>query len=237
MHKAVMEPFDQNSSSASVGDEPLDGGHVLPPWRVEGAAAELRVVLERVSRRPVTWGELVEGMGDRAELLVIILFNLPFVIGLALPGMSVPLGFLIALTGLNLSLGRRLWLPVRVLRARVSPRTAGRALRGAERCLRWFEKFLRARWFGVVGGHRRRWVHGLPLAVLGLFLALPLPVPFTNFIPAVGVLLLALGLLERDGRTLVLGHLAFWVNVGVFGSIGWGLISSAGWVEGMVRGG
>ena len=54
-------------------------------------------------------------------------------------------------------------------------------------------------------------------------LLLPLPVPFSNVIPAWGVMLIAGGLLERDGAFIIAGYgaslltVAFFVAIGVFG--------------------
>jgi hypothetical protein len=38
-------------------------------------------------------------------------------------------------------------------------------------------------------------------------LALPLPIPLVNLIPAVALILLAVGLLQRDGLAVLLGHI------------------------------
>jgi len=47
---------------------------------------------------------------------------------------------------------------------------------------------------------------------------LPLPVPFSNSIPAYAVVLLALGMMENDGLCVLLGHLtaiATWAFIGL----------------------
>jgi hypothetical protein len=47
---------------------------------------------------------------------------------------------------------------------------------------------------------------------------LPLPVPFSNSIPAWAVVLLAIGMMEKDGLCVLLGHLTVlttWVFIGV----------------------
>jgi hypothetical protein len=59
---------------------------------------------------------------------------------------------------------------------------------------------------------------GLGVALAGLGLMLPLPIPFSNALPAWAVVLLALGLMERDGLFLLLGHLtvlAGWLFIGL----------------------
>jgi hypothetical protein len=47
---------------------------------------------------------------------------------------------------------------------------------------------------------------GISLACAGLLLFLPIPLPLSNFVPAVAILLLASGLAEKDGLLLLAGH-------------------------------
>jgi hypothetical protein len=59
---------------------------------------------------------------------------------------------------------------------------------------------------------------GLGIVIAGLGLMLPLPIPFSNSIPALAVVLLAVGMLEKDGLCVLLGHLtavASWVFIGL----------------------
>ena len=47
---------------------------------------------------------------------------------------------------------------------------------------------------------------GLGLVVLGVGLALPLPIPGSNLVFIIPVLMYAIGLLERDGLMMLVGH-------------------------------
>jgi hypothetical protein len=46
-------------------------------------------------------------------------------------------------------------------------------------------------------------------------------IPFSNTIPALGIALLALGMVERDGVVVVLGHLASLAGAAYVGAILW----------------
>jgi len=64
---------------------------------------------------------------------------------------------------------------------------------------------------------------GLGIASGGLLLLLPLPIPFTNMIPAWAVVLLAAGMMQRDGLLVLLGHcmtLASWAFIGLCWMLG-----------------
>jgi hypothetical protein len=59
---------------------------------------------------------------------------------------------------------------------------------------------------------------GVGIITAGLALMLPLPIPFSNNIPAWAVVLLAIGMMEKDGLCVLLGHLtaiAAWLFIGL----------------------
>ena len=59
-------------------------------------------------------------------------------------------------------------------------------------------------------------VHGLMIFILGLFLALPLPVPLSNITAAWSILLISLGILEDDGLIVGIGYLAALSTAAIF---------------------
>jgi hypothetical protein len=59
---------------------------------------------------------------------------------------------------------------------------------------------------------------GLGIVIASLGLMLPLPIPFSNSIPAWAVVFLAIGMMENDGLCVLLGHLtaiATWAFIGL----------------------
>jgi hypothetical protein len=61
-------------------------------------------------------------------------------------------------------------------------------------------------------------VSAVMVVILGFLLALPLP-PGTNFPPAISIILLSIGSLERDAVFVGAGIVAFGVNVLFFSEI------------------
>ena len=49
-------------------------------------------------------------------------------------------------------------------------------------------------------------INGLVIFFCGFVLSLPLPIPFTNTIPAIAILLLSMGMMEEDGLFILLGY-------------------------------
>lgn len=116
------------------------------------------------------------------------------------------------------------WLPERllerplteehleVLRRRIVPR------------LFWVEKFVRPRYWPLARG-RDELLIGLICIVLAV--ALILPVPFGNWLPAFSITLLALALLQRDGILLLVGLIVAAISLTIFVTAALGALTLA----------
>jgi len=186
---------------------------VTVPRKLSVELADLRTLSSEGS---VTLREVIGTLGGRAYLLLMLLLALPFLTPLPLPGLSTPFGLAIALIALRLSLGQRPWLPEKLL-GKVLPRGFfGRVFGFAEKLLRFLEKFLRPRLTVLTDTPLLRQLHAVLMFVAAVALLLPLPIPFTNSFPAWAILLVAAGLLERDGVFVLAGYVVFAAGVFYF---------------------
>lgn len=172
-------------------------------------SVELATLHIRAGTRAVTLREVIYVLRNRAYLLLVMLLALPFIQPVPLPGLSTPLGLAIVLIALRLSLGQRPWLPMRIQRARLPAGFFGKLMTPTERLVRFLESILRPRWAVVTGTPLLNQLHAIIILISALILLLPLPIPFSNVLPAWAIFLLACGLLERDGLFILLGYLAF----------------------------
>jgi hypothetical protein len=79
----------------------------------------------------------------------------------------------------------------------------------AARVISFMEKFLRPRLAVLTSSGMLQQLHAFIILLAALSLLLPLPIPFTNSFPAWTILLLAGGLLERDGVFILAGYTVF----------------------------
>ena len=86
--------------------------------------------------------------------------------------------------------------------------------------VRFLEKFLRPRLTMLTDTPLLRQLHALLMLLAALTLLLPLPIPFTNSFPAWTILLIAAGLLERDGFFILAGYVVFVAGVFYFVFLG-----------------
>lgn len=180
------------------------------PRKLSVELAELRAVS---GERAVTLREVIYVLGGRAYTLLVLLLALPFVTPIPIPGLSTPFGLAIALIALRLAIGQRPWLPMKLQRKELPAGFFGRLFAVAEKVLRFLEKFLRPRLTFLTDTPHLRQLHAVLLLVAALALLLPLPIPLTNTFPAWTILLIAAGLLERDGGFVVAGYVVFAAGV------------------------
>jgi hypothetical protein len=67
-------------------------------------------------------------------------------------------------------------------------------------------------------------VNGYVIVALGLFLALPLPIPFSNLLAAWSILWISLGILGEDGLFVILGYVFGLITFLILLFMIWGII-------------
>lgn len=183
-----------------------------PPY--SHAEATLGEQLERVIRdlpaESLTLGELLEVFGDEGLLLLTMLLTVVFLIPVSIPGVSTVFGAAILMVGISRLIGRPLWLPARI-RHRALP--AARLRPGLQQGISWvhrLEKISRPRRLNaLVDGRTRAQLTNLAFILAAVLLMAPFGfVPFSNTLPALALLLYAVGMMQRDGGAVLLGHLA-----------------------------
>lgn len=174
---------------------------------------QLAAIIEQLPEDHLTLRELLATFGDEGLLFLTVLLTLVFLIPVSIPGVSTVFGAAILLVGISRLLGRPLWLPKR-LQDRALP--ADRLRPGLQAGMKWvgrMERISRPRRLPAFAeGRVPGVVNNLAFIAAALLLMAPFGfVPFSNTIPAVALLLYAIGMIQRDGGAILLGHLA---NIG-----------------------
>jgi hypothetical protein len=189
---------------------------VIAPNSATKLSDDLALILHEFEVETVTLREVMSVLHGRGYVLLVMLLALPFSTPIPLPGLSTPFGMVIALIGVRLALGQKPWLPQRLLDTRLSPKFFVKVFAAARKVLRGFEYFLRPRLLWITGSSRLLQLHAVPIVLCAVMLLLPLPIPFSNILPAFSILLLSAGLLERDGGFILAGHFGFFLSVAFF---------------------
>jgi hypothetical protein len=181
---------------------------------------EFALILLEFKVETVTLREVIALLHGRGYVLLVMLLALPFCTPIPLPGLSTPFGLVIALIGVRLALGEKPWLPARLMDTRLPPALFVKIFAVTRKLVSWFERLLQPRLLWLTESPRLLQAHAVPIVICALLLLLPLPIPFSNLVPAWAILLVAAGLLERDGAFIVAGYVATVVAVAFFVIVG-----------------
>jgi hypothetical protein len=192
---------------------------------------EITGLIALLGQRSVRLRELLAVLQARAYTLLVLLLALPFCTPVPLVGVSTPFGAVIALVGFRLALGQKPWLPQRLLDTTLPSGFFARVLGAAKWLVRALEALLRPRFSEWVETRVFRHGYGAIIFVCGLLLMLPLPIPLTNGLPALTIVLLAGAMLERDGISMAIGLVTFLLTLALFGLLLWGGAEAAGWLK------
>ena len=180
---------------------------------------QLASIIDSLPEDKLTLGELLDVFGDEGLLLLTMLLTLVFLIPVSIPGVSTVFGAAILLVGVSRLIGRPLWLPAR-LKDKSLP--ADKLRPGLARGMAWvrrLEKISRPhRLRAFVDGRLQDLTNNLAFILAALLLMAPFGlIPFSNTLPGLALLFYAVGLIQRDGGAMLLGHLANIATIIYFG--------------------
>ncbi|TBV74717.1 exopolysaccharide biosynthesis protein [Pseudoxanthomonas winnipegensis] len=180
---------------------------------------QLQQAIDHLPPDQLSLDALLDQFGPQGLLLLTALLTLVFLIPVSIPGVSTVFGAGILLVGVCRLLRRPLWLPAR-LRERQLPADRLRSALG--RGMVWvgrLQKISRPhRLPALVDSRPAETVNDAGLVLGALLLMAPFGfVPFSNTLPALAILLLAIGLMQRDGVAALLGHLMNLASIVYFG--------------------
>lgn len=194
--------------------------------RLHNPSESLSATFERTAAEirdhTVTVRGLMAAIGEQGLLIVCVFLSIPFLFPVAIPGTSTVFGLLIGLIGFGVMANRLPWLPARLLDHPLQSKHVTPVLTKGAEWARRFERLIRPRWLLLTHGPTVNRFNGLMLIVAAASLLAPLPmIPFSNTIPALGIALLALGMVERDGGLILVGYLASVLGAVYVGGILW----------------
>ena len=180
----------------------------------------LSQLIENIQGEHITLRSLLSIIGEQGLLLFCIVLTLPFLLPVSIPGVSTVFGLVIILVGISLVLNRLPWIPARLLDRPISNAHLIPTLEKGVQLFQRIERWMRPRLTHLTTGTVMNRVNGLALTAGGVLLLFPLSfVPFSNTLPAVAILLFALGMLQRDGYFILGGYLALLATVVYFAGL------------------
>lgn len=176
----------------------------------ESLGEKLETIINEIPTDDITLEEIIEIFEDDGLLLLSIFLSLVFLLPVSIPGVSTIFGAAIMLIGVTRLFDKLFRLPSRISQRTVSGK---KLVIGLQKALVWFHKFEK-----ISRPHRLSWLTVQPhnnrinkfafVIASGLLMAPFGLIPFSNTLPAAALIFISIGEMEKDGVSILLGHLA-----------------------------
>jgi hypothetical protein len=168
-------------------------------------SARLIKALEDVRDLPhITLGKIVEHVEGEALLILSLISILPFMQPIPIPGISSILGLIVLLQGVGLMLWSKPLLTKRMRNLNITHERFEIIYKAAQKFSNFTSK-ISAFKHPLTNTRPSHILCGFAIVLSAGFLSLPLPIPFSNLVPAVSIFLICIGLLEEDVVLIILG--------------------------------
>lgn len=206
--------------------------------RTETLRDALERAVEAMDGPTVTLREILGIVGDHGPLLLCAVLSVPFLIPVSIPGVSTVFGLGILLLGIGITLNRTPWLPARIMDRPVNAEKLKGVLRRGIALVERVERAIRRRLDFMTRGMLAGRINGLAVIAGAGLLMLPLGlVPFSNTLPAFAIMLLCIGMSQRDGLLVIGGYAMLVATVAYFSVLAWLAVAAGRGIAAIVGGG
>lgn len=186
-------------------------------------SALLRSMADDDQRERIAVADLLDALGDRAIAALLFVFALPNVLPMP-PGTSAILGAPLLFLAAQMAFNMKAWLP-----AFIAKRSMARSdfLTMVQRVTPWLaraERLMKPRLTPLAVGAMESVVGAVCLL---MSVAVFLPIPMGNMLPALAICLLAMGILERDGLWVLAGFASAVGAAALVSGIVWAMVKAA----------
>lgn len=178
--------------------------------RSESLGEKIELIIEKLPPEEVTLVEIMDIVGADSLMLLTIFLSLVFLVPVSIPGVSTVFGTGILLIGITRLFSRKLWLPKFIADRKLS---SVKLREGFKRALVWFHRLEKVsrphRLPGLTTSRFMNLANNLSFILAAVLLMAPFGfIPFSNTIPALALIFLSVGMMQRDGGSMLLGYLS-----------------------------
>lgn len=176
----------------------------------ESLGEKIGLIIQGLPPNEVSLIEIVEIVGADSLMLLTIVLSIIFIVPISIPGVSTVFGSGIILIGITRLFNRKPWLPKIIGTRKLS---SDKLREGFKRALVWFNRLEK-----ISHPHRMprltadgliTVINNLSFIFAGLLLMAPFGfIPFSNTLPALALILLSVGMMQRDGRFILYGYIS-----------------------------
>ncbi len=183
----------------------------------KSASTILGLFLKQFSTKKISVGDVSCALADRAFALLMLIFALPNLVPIPLPGISSILGLPLLFLSVQLMVGKSSpWFPVWLSQKSFKRHDMERAISYALPRMKKVENYLKPRLSFLLSTTSEKVIAFICVLMAILIV---LPIPLGNWFPALTIFLFSLAILERDGLFVLLGIISAIASLIVIGTI------------------
>jgi hypothetical protein len=180
---------------------------------------KVKKIISKIPDKNLTLSEIVNLLGNDGLLLFAALLSIIFLIPVSIPGFSTVFGAIIFFIGISNLLNKILWLP-NTIKTKTFP--AEKLRNALNKGLKWFhflEKISKPHRISLLISNKiARKINSFSILFGSVLLMLPFGLmPFSNTLPAITILFLSVGILQKDGIIIILGYFSILGSLIYFG--------------------
>lgn len=186
-------------------------------------SAMLRALADDSQRERIAVADLLDALGDRAIAALLFVFALPNVLPMP-PGTSAILGAPLLFLAAQMAFNMKAWLPSFIASRSMARSDFATMVQRVTPWLARAERLMRPRLTPLAVGAMESVVGAVCLLMA---VAVFLPIPMGNMLPALAICLLAMGILERDGVWVLVGFATAIGAAALVSGIVWAMAKAA----------
>lgn len=166
---------------------------------------------DQIQGDEISLKDLLNAFHERGFGFFLFIFSLPAALPIPAFGVNMIIALPLILLTIQQALGRHtIWIPEKIANKSISKAKIDSFVNAALPWVKRLEFFVRPRLGFITQGP-----FSILIGILGVFMALAvsIPLPLTNTVPSIGIALMAIGILMRDGLAVMAGALigTLWV--------------------------
>lgn len=174
----------------------------------DSLSEKVKYIINKIPDKNLTLSEIINLLGNDGLLLFSALLSIIFLFPVSIPGFSTVFGGIIFSIGLSHMLNKGLWIPGNVKTKTFSAEKLRTSLKKGLKWFQYLEKLSTPHRFNLLINNKvANNINGFLLLVGSVLLMLPFGLlPFSNTLPALIILFLSIGIIQKDGIIIMLGY-------------------------------
>lgn len=163
--------------------------------------------------RKIKFGDILNLISKQSQFMLILIAAIPLVLPIPYPpGIPTILGIPITIFIINACLGKKfIQIPARILSYSICMDTVTQVVTKSRVAIRILARIARGGRLSFIADNNLTRLHALFMLIMAIFIITPFP--GTNYLPAISILIISLGMVLTDGVLVIFGYMVGCIGI------------------------